>query len=289
MGFTNKHLDKKYPIKEWIRIYTDGSATDAVRNGGGGVYATLPDGTSLERSFACGRRCTNYKAETGAIKEALDMVNNKISKTSKVVILSDARSVLQTLENTKDTELDTVRKKLLDLMARFIIPGTVIVLSALIQHKAAYILSSILSLLAVLALGIFAVVGGIVMIGFIEAHNDITNACSDTSFGCHCDFGSQERTLIFKNCSYLEEILNLCISVVFCIVFSWIMLLVASVMTIYYSCRSNQIQTGVVYTQLEEQGFPAVQQNIVQAAPPQPMFSPVGDSQPYTINPAGGM
>ncbi|GFR86753.1 RNA-directed DNA polymerase from [Elysia marginata] len=46
------------------------------------------------------------------------MVNNKISKTSKVVILSDARSVLQTLENTKDTELDTVRKKLLDLMAR---------------------------------------------------------------------------------------------------------------------------------------------------------------------------
>ncbi|GFS18811.1 hypothetical protein ElyMa_005016300 [Elysia marginata] len=32
MGFTNKHLDKKYPIKEWIRICTDGSATDAVRN-----------------------------------------------------------------------------------------------------------------------------------------------------------------------------------------------------------------------------------------------------------------
>ncbi|GFS14237.1 hypothetical protein ElyMa_003157700 [Elysia marginata] len=81
MGFTNKHLDKKYPIKEWIRIYTNGSATDAVRNGGGGVYATLPDGTTctLEMSFACGRRCTNYKAEAEAIKEALNMVNNKIS------------------------------------------------------------------------------------------------------------------------------------------------------------------------------------------------------------------
>ncbi|GFR93701.1 D.miranda DNA sequence of the TRIM transposon [Elysia marginata] len=63
-------------------------------------------------------RCTNYKAETEAIKEALNMVNNKISKTSKVVILSDARSVLQTFENTKDTELDTVRKKLLELRAR---------------------------------------------------------------------------------------------------------------------------------------------------------------------------
>ncbi|GFR78152.1 reverse transcriptase [Elysia marginata] len=111
MGLTNKHLDRKYPTGEWIRIYTDGSATDAVRNGGGGVYATLPDGTTLERSFACGRRCTNYKAETEAIKEGLNMVNNKISKTSKVVILSDASSVLQTLENIKDTELDTVRKK----------------------------------------------------------------------------------------------------------------------------------------------------------------------------------
>ncbi|GFR61358.1 hypothetical protein ElyMa_003555400 [Elysia marginata] len=68
--------------------------------------------------FACGMRCTNYKAETEAIKEALNMINNKISKTSKVVVFSDTRSVLQTLENTKDTELDTVRKKLLDLMAR---------------------------------------------------------------------------------------------------------------------------------------------------------------------------
>ncbi|GFS09753.1 hypothetical protein ElyMa_004790700 [Elysia marginata] len=75
------------------------------------VYSTLPDGTTLERSFACPVRCTNCKAETEAIKEALNMVDNKISKTSKVVILSDARSVLQTLENSKDTELDTVRKK----------------------------------------------------------------------------------------------------------------------------------------------------------------------------------
>ncbi|GFS02428.1 BTB/POZ domain-containing protein 8 [Elysia marginata] len=91
MGFTNKHLDKKYPIKEWIRIYNDGSATDAVRNGGGGVFATLPDRNTLERSFVWGMRCTNHKAETEAIKEAIKMVNNKLSKTSKVVILSDAR------------------------------------------------------------------------------------------------------------------------------------------------------------------------------------------------------
>ncbi|GFR62448.1 reverse transcriptase [Elysia marginata] len=59
--------------------------------------------------------CSNYTAETETIKEALNIVKDKISKTSKVVILSDARSRLQTLKNTKDT--DTVRQ-LLDLMAR---------------------------------------------------------------------------------------------------------------------------------------------------------------------------
>ncbi|GFR94967.1 hypothetical protein ElyMa_002680700 [Elysia marginata] len=114
MGLTNKHLDRKYPTGEWMRIYTDGSATDAVRNGGGKVYATLSDGTTLERSFACGRRCTTTRQK----QKPSNMANNKISKTSKVVILSDARSVLQTLGNTKDTELDTVRKKLLDIVAR---------------------------------------------------------------------------------------------------------------------------------------------------------------------------
>ncbi|GFR69734.1 reverse transcriptase [Elysia marginata] len=62
--------------------------------------------------------CTTYNEKAEAIKEALKMANNKISKTSKVVLLSDARSVLQTLENTKDTELDTVRKKLLQLRTR---------------------------------------------------------------------------------------------------------------------------------------------------------------------------
>ncbi|GFR80806.1 hypothetical protein ElyMa_004054000 [Elysia marginata] len=63
MDFTNKHLDKKYPIKEWMRIYTDGSATDAVRIGSCGVHASLPDGNSLARPFACEMRCTNYKAK----------------------------------------------------------------------------------------------------------------------------------------------------------------------------------------------------------------------------------
>ncbi|GFR69718.1 hypothetical protein ElyMa_003763600 [Elysia marginata] len=47
------------------------------------------------------------------------MVKVKISITFKVVILSNARWLLQILENTKDTELDTLRQSLLGVKARF--------------------------------------------------------------------------------------------------------------------------------------------------------------------------
>ncbi|GFS08174.1 hypothetical protein ElyMa_004750400 [Elysia marginata] len=75
MDLTNKHLNKKYPIKEWIEIYTDDSATR--RNGDLGGYATLLDGNTLEISFAGGMWYTNFKAETEAIKEALNIVRDK--------------------------------------------------------------------------------------------------------------------------------------------------------------------------------------------------------------------
>ena len=35
---TQKYIEHHFPSGEWIRVYTDGSATEAVRNGGGRVY-----------------------------------------------------------------------------------------------------------------------------------------------------------------------------------------------------------------------------------------------------------
>ncbi|GFR79770.1 hypothetical protein ElyMa_004029100 [Elysia marginata] len=70
------------------------------------------DVSALEGSFACGVLCNIYKAETNAIKDALNIVEDKISKMSDVV--SDARLVLESLENFKDTELDTLRQRLLE-------------------------------------------------------------------------------------------------------------------------------------------------------------------------------
>ncbi|GFS20411.1 reverse transcriptase [Elysia marginata] len=96
MNFTNKYLHKKYPIKEWVRIYTDGSATDAVRNGGCEVYATRPDRSTLDLWLV--NRLYQLQGR------------NRSHQGSP-------RLVPQTLENTKDTERD-LRQNLLGLRAR---------------------------------------------------------------------------------------------------------------------------------------------------------------------------
>ena len=45
---TLSHIDDFYPQATWIRVYTDGSATDAVQDGGAGSLLYLPNGQRLE-------------------------------------------------------------------------------------------------------------------------------------------------------------------------------------------------------------------------------------------------
>ena len=102
-----------YP-EEWIKIYTDGSATDGTTNAGYGSYVQLPDGTKEELFSSCGKHCSNYEAEATAITESLNFVSNlfeqKTIRTTNIVIFSDAKSVLQALEN--ETAKDLVIRKL---------------------------------------------------------------------------------------------------------------------------------------------------------------------------------
>ena len=45
---THSHIDYFYPQDTWIHVYTDGSATDAVQDGGAGSLIYLPNGQPLE-------------------------------------------------------------------------------------------------------------------------------------------------------------------------------------------------------------------------------------------------
>ncbi|GFS15444.1 hypothetical protein ElyMa_003187400 [Elysia marginata] len=87
-------LDKKYPSNYWIRAFTDGSASEAVRDGGGGVYIEWPDNSSSKISIPTGKYSTNYKAEAEALQEAAKvLVNSEATNHAKKVLLTDARSV----------------------------------------------------------------------------------------------------------------------------------------------------------------------------------------------------
>ena len=112
---TSDFINTNYPTELWIRVYTDGSAEEAVRNGGGGVLIEWLDGTKIENSIPTGRHSTNYKAEAAAIEEAVALLHTPKSYNKNIVLLSDAKSVLQALHNTRNREHSNLKASLLQL------------------------------------------------------------------------------------------------------------------------------------------------------------------------------
>ncbi|KAK3760362.1 hypothetical protein RRG08_030623 [Elysia crispata] len=106
---TSTYLNENFPKEEWIRVYTDGSAENAVTNGGSGVYIEMPDGKTTESSIPTGIHCSNYRAELEAIMEALTILGRITPSIpqAKAVILSDSRSVLEKLEVLRGAEKTT--------------------------------------------------------------------------------------------------------------------------------------------------------------------------------------
>ncbi|KAK7113996.1 hypothetical protein V1264_000134 [Littorina saxatilis] len=88
-------LEERYPQEAWIRVYTDGSATEAVKNGGAGVYVQYPSGERQAEAIPTGLHCTNYRAEVQALIHAAYTINDRVNHDNQVVFLTDALSVLQ--------------------------------------------------------------------------------------------------------------------------------------------------------------------------------------------------
>ena len=112
---TSDFINTNYPTELWIRVYTDGSAEEAVRNRGGGVLIECLDGTKIENSIPTGRHSTNYKAESAAIEEAVALLHTPKSYNKNIVLLSDAKSVLQALHNPRNREHSNLKASLLQL------------------------------------------------------------------------------------------------------------------------------------------------------------------------------
>ena len=64
-----------YP-KDWIQVYTDGSAFKATVNAGSGAIINFPDKTPEEIFIPCGAYCSNYVAEQQAIDTAITHISH---------------------------------------------------------------------------------------------------------------------------------------------------------------------------------------------------------------------
>ena len=112
---TLSYIDDLYPQDTCIRIYTDGSATDAIQDGGAGSIIYLPDGDTIESATATGKHCTNYAAEVKALSQGaqaiLDIV---VNYKEDVLFLTDSKSVLDALACHGEHELRVKLSKLIE-------------------------------------------------------------------------------------------------------------------------------------------------------------------------------
>ena len=102
--FSAQETIEQYP-ENWIHIYTDGSAFKGTVNAGYGSRIQYPDQTSEELFDSCGAQRSNYEAEAEAIDASLLNISKHFRDRTKtpnnIIIFSDAKSVLQSLESGK--------------------------------------------------------------------------------------------------------------------------------------------------------------------------------------------
>ena len=60
-------VDQAYPPEHWKHAYADGSAEEATRNGGGGIYISLNDETTIQQAIPTGKLSTNCKAKVDTL------------------------------------------------------------------------------------------------------------------------------------------------------------------------------------------------------------------------------
>ena len=100
------HIQANYPPDLWTHAYTDGSATEATRDGGGGVYVRYTNGEE-HCAIATGKFSTNFRAEAEALKTAAErLTRNRNVTHDNIAIFTDALSVLQALQSPKTKELN---------------------------------------------------------------------------------------------------------------------------------------------------------------------------------------
>ena len=73
------------------------------------------DGTKIENSILTGRHSTNYKAEAAVIEQTVALLHTPKSYNKNIVLLSDAKSVLQAIYNPRNRKHSNLKASLKQL------------------------------------------------------------------------------------------------------------------------------------------------------------------------------
>ena len=120
-SLTLELISSKYPRAKWTHAFTDGSATEATRDGGAGVFIKYSD-EEARIKIATGKYSTNFKAETEALRTAATEIAANLPRTKpNIVIFTDALSVLDALQNPQQKELNELKAALVDLAAQTVL------------------------------------------------------------------------------------------------------------------------------------------------------------------------
>jgi ribonuclease HI len=97
-ALTLETIDRRYD--GWLKVFTDGSAEESIRNAGCGVFVEFPDGRPhIEKSAAVGQKANNYMAEVGAMQVAVEILQDivDLNRFAGIVILSDSKAAIQAM------------------------------------------------------------------------------------------------------------------------------------------------------------------------------------------------
>ena len=107
------YIYELYSQEAWIHVHTDGSATNAIRDGGTGSIIYLQRGQQIENSAVTGKHCTNYGAKVKALEQGAKAIDDFTDQTTDVVFLTDSRSALDALHSQSEQHLSRILHSIL--------------------------------------------------------------------------------------------------------------------------------------------------------------------------------
>ncbi|XP_073990934.1 uncharacterized protein [Rhodnius prolixus] len=121
-------IHSRYPARDWLHIYTDGSARAATHNAGAGVYCR-----EFTLAEPVGRMYTNFDGEVKAISMALAKLIEDKKDNPQIVLFIDSQAAILAISSrhyTDHSEVGIARSHIAVLIER----GTRVVLQWVPSH-----------------------------------------------------------------------------------------------------------------------------------------------------------